>query len=218
MKNIFLLPITIAMSLQALSQTCPDNLLKFQGPICEKPINAGVKEVSCTELVVKWNGSKNQTFEAEATYIDPSSNKIIKTAETEIDCDLFGNCTASFKVVEGTKVNWYVQAKCKNGIYSDTLRGSEVVIPSCNPLSETIHVYPNPTAGNLTVEYLGINEGTVQFTGYDMAGKIVFSRIEQAQAGINTSYKFDLTGLTAGIYLLEARNGESVKWVKFIIE
>jgi hypothetical protein len=32
------------------------------------------------------------------------------------------------------------------------------------------------------------------------------------------SYQFNLAGLAPGIYLLEARNGGSVKWVKFIME
>ena len=142
----------------------------------------------------------------------------VAASDIKINCDGLSHCTATIAVKEGAKVNWSVQAKCENGIYSDTLKGAEVTIPFCDEQSGSIHVYPNPTTGHLTVEYLGFNDGKVQFTIYDMEGKKVFSRMEEVQVGINTPYQFDLDGLAPGLYLLEARNGASVKRVKFTIE
>lgn len=219
-KNFVTIPIVVLTLISYSFSQCPESPLKFQGPVCESPSNQGIKKVDCSILEVKWNGSNDNTYTVEVSYLDPATKEIIRTLTSGIDvsCIGSGQCNANIPVKEGDLVNWSIQAICKNSINSDVVEGKEVAIPYCEEPAATIHVYPNPNTGNMTVEYMSINSGMVHFKVYDMQGKMVFNKIEKAEAGINKSYKFDLTHLVPGIYLLEASSGSSFKSIKFIIE
>lgn len=106
---------------------------------------------------------------------------------------------------------------------SKTSAGTKVIKSCKMDLSDTrvltgeLLVFPNPTTGNISVEYAGAS-GDVRFTVYDVMGKIVFSQEEQTSGGASIIYQFDLADLTSGTYFLEARNGSDVRRTKFVIE
>jgi Secretion system C-terminal sorting domain len=79
--------------------------------------------------------------------------------------------------------------------------------------SKSVRIFPNPSAGNITIEYAG-NSGNIQFIIYDATGKIVFNKSQE----VKNSYRFDLNNLHSGIYLIEAKNGNDITQAKFAIE
>jgi hypothetical protein len=220
-KKFLLITFSLFVLGNPVFSQCPEGGMKFQGPLCEIPTEVGVKELSCSELVLKWKGSRDQNFIIEASYLDPSTNSEmakVATSDIDISCSYIGECNAVISVIEGMIVSYSLQAKCKNSIYSDVIHGKDVSIPFCNELPSSISVYPNPNNGKMTVAYMGNNSGPIHFFVYDMQGRIVFDQLENAVAGVSAICQFNLTALTPGIYLLEARSGEESKWIKFVIE
>lgn len=225
MKSIFLFSISLLLAASNVFSQCQGPQLKITSPICTKPTNAKVNSLSCTELRVQWQGSSDQTYEVNATIKNPVTGKTETFTTTETTCDVEGNCTASIPVLAGTKVTWSVQAICINEgrtFYSYQLRGGkEVTIPNCELNEEAnsiTNLFPNPTTGSISVEYLSSNTGNVQFIVYDLMGKAVFTQSEKAAQGMSGTYKFNMPNLPSGIYMLEARNGDDVSQKKFVIE
>lgn len=221
MKNILLLIVSLLLLMGSAFSQCPPGFFKFQGPLCEKPANATIKELNCSTLEVKWKGSKDQTYIVKAGYLDVATGKVttvIDEWDIVVSCTGAGHCTAVIPVTAGSTITWNVQAKCPNGIYSDTLQGKAVTIPVCDEKSTSIHLYPNPTTGNISVEYLGYISGPVQFSVYDMSGKKIFGSTEVTTSGVNATFHFDLAGFAPGVYFLQARSEATVKTVKFMIE
>ncbi|HYV91427.1 MAG TPA: T9SS type A sorting domain-containing protein [Chitinophagales bacterium] len=225
MKSIFLLLISLLFAASNVFGQCLGPSQKIASPICTKPSNAKVNSLSCTELQVQWQGSSDQMYEVNATIKNTATNKTETFTTTEITCDANGTCTATIPVTAGTKVTWSVQAICANEgstFYSYALRGGkEISIPNCelNEDANSIsNVFPNPTAENISVEYLCNKSGNLQFIIYDLMGKVVFTQSEKATQGMSSVYKFNLPNLPSGIYLLEARNGNDVSQKKFVIE
>jgi hypothetical protein len=199
---------------------------KIQSPICSKPTDAKVNTITCSEMQVQWKGSAGQTYEVDASFRDAATNKLIKSITvSNIASENDGYYSATIEVIEGSKASWSIEAICSNAdrnFYSYALRGKDVLVPSCKELSDntskTIYVYPNPSTGNIAVEYISPGSGNVQFTIYNLMGKAVFAKTEHADKGVSNTYSFTLFDLSAGIYLLEARNGNEISQTKFVIE
>jgi len=222
MKTFLSILILLAATHFAKSQ-CENFAQKIESPVCTKPTNAKVVSTSCTELQVQWKGSGDQQYEVNSSFEDPTSNKTSSSTVTDFTCDADGNCIAIIPAIEGTQVKWSVQSVCTSNqrtFYSYASRGEQVVIPTCNEQSSNgvTTVYPNPTTDNLSVEYLGNNAGNVQFTVYDLMGRVVFTQNEKTSEGVVLSFQLRLPNLPSGIYMLEARNGNKVSQNKFMIE
>lgn len=225
MKSIFLLLIALLLTAGNVFSQCQAPQQKIASPVCTKPSNAKVNSLSCTELKVQWQGSSAQTYEVNASIKNPATNKTESFTTTETTCDATSICTAIIPVTSGTKVTWSVQAICANKdriFYSYALRGGkEISIPNCEMNEEAnsiTNIYPNPTSGNISVEYFSNNTGNVEFAVYNLMGKVVFTKSEKAAQGKNSMYKFDMPNLPSGIYLLEARNGTEIYEKNFVIE
>ena len=75
-------------------------------------------------------------------------------------------------------------------------------------------VFPNPTSGNLNIEFHSTQstEGSVEI--FDMSGRKVLNAFEGVfQTGLN-SFSTDINSLSQGIYFLKIKTAENVKTVK----
>lgn len=80
----------------------------------------------------------------------------------------------------------------------------------------TTHVYPNPVANTLTVQYRLDEESPVNITVLDLTGRTVLCQPEAPQsAGINHAM-LDFTSLPAGIYMCQIRTKRGVETVKVV--
>lgn len=211
---------SILMEYSFVLAQCQNFNLKFQNAFCDRPSDAIVKSTTCSDVVVKWQGNKNQTYQIEASGFNQLTGESIALQSTTPDCS-FSNCTATIFVKESMLLKWTIRSICKSDgatFYSDTLRGETVVVPSCSEQTGTMHLFPNPTTGSITVDYLGNTSGKLQLLIYDIRGSVIFKKWESAEAGIYSQYHFNLKGIPPGIYLLQAQIGAEITQVKFVID
>ncbi|MEO6166773.1 MAG: T9SS type A sorting domain-containing protein, partial [Chitinophagales bacterium] len=81
---------------------------------------------------------------------------------------------------------------------------------------EMTNLYPNPSNGNMVVEYNSISNSAVQLIAYDMMGKMIFSEQTFATEG-NNSFSVNISNISNGIYLFEIRNGNETSRMKFSV-
>lgn len=220
----------LVLSSTVFSQQCPPSVLKIQSSICDTPRNLRVSDIKCATIQLNWQGNKDQKYIIAASGTDNAANTLFETKAAEYSCDENGNCAAAISVKEGAKLNWNIQAICNmNGvtIYSPKVEGKEMVIPPCQSIAagesndsktnnETIRVYPNPTTGYLTVEYVNKISGAVELKVFDVNGKTAFGKTFKAVTGIN-KYVLDLHNLLPGTYLLNLNNGGDIRTTKFVL-
>lgn len=84
-------------------------------------------------------------------------------------------------------------------------------------LPDKLSLYPNPSTGAITLTCISINSGKVQLMVYDIAGRLLFTKAEQAIKGVNT-YQLNLSRLTFGNYYLQLNNGNQQQRAKFVIQ
>jgi hypothetical protein len=72
----------------------------------------------------------------------------------------------------------------------------------------SIVAFPNPTVGNITIEWKGLEVGNGEIIVSDVTGKVVFTRVlDIAQS--NGKYSFELSNANDGIYLLRVQSGKT---------
>lgn len=52
-------------------------------------------------------------------------------------------------------------------------------------ISELSKLYPNPTDGNVNIDYYSLEEGTIQIMVYDQIGNVVYHNFKQINTGLN---------------------------------
>ncbi|HNZ43976.1 MAG: T9SS type A sorting domain-containing protein [Bacteroidales bacterium] len=82
---------------------------------------------------------------------------------------------------------------------------------------QDIMIYPNPASENLNVTYNAENNGDVQISIYDLAGRLLNSTSYQANKGLN-NYSMSVSALAKGIYVLSLKNGNTLLNQKLIID
>ena len=211
MKKIktLLFIILLTVGKVVLSQQCPPTVLKIQSPICDTPKNLHVTIIKCTAVQLNWQGNNEQKYIVTATGTDNAGNVIFKTDSAKYACDESGSCNATINVKEGATLNWSIQAICNiNGviIYSPTIEGKETNLPYCQSIaanaktdssSTNFRVYPNPTTGNLFVEYYSNVSGVAKLKVIDVNGKTLYTTSGNARKGNNT-YNLSLRNLSPG--------------------
>lgn len=81
---------------------------------------------------------------------------------------------------------------------------------------EMTNLYPNPSNGNMVVEYNSLSSSSVQLIAYDMMGKVIFSEQTFATEGSN-SFSVNINNISNGIYMFEIRNGNETSRMKFSV-
>ena len=85
-----------------------------------------------------------------------------------------------------------------------------------HPAVTTTHVYPNPVANTLTVQYRLEEDSPVSISVLDLTGRTVLCQPDALQsAGINHTM-LDFTSLPSGIYMCQIRTKKGVETVKVI--
>lgn len=78
-------------------------------------------------------------------------------------------------------------------------------------------ISPNPSRGQVTVQYNSKSAGKVQFKVYDLSGATIFNKTEKAIKGKNT-YQLNLSSLYAGSYYFELSEGSGHQRTKLVIQ
>lgn len=81
---------------------------------------------------------------------------------------------------------------------------------------EALKIYPNPVITDVTVEFDAQMAGNIEIGLYDLMGRQVGYHTESVNKGINT-ITLNLDGLTPGIYVVSALNGNRRYSQKFIV-
>ena len=79
------------------------------------------------------------------------------------------------------------------------------------------NVYPNPTHGNLTVQFNSGNESSYQFKMVDVTGRIIMNELKSVQQGLN-SFDFNVTDYAKGIYILQIGSHEGNEQVRIVVD
>ena len=69
-------------------------------------------------------------------------------------------------------------------------------------------IYPNPTSGNFTLNYISTNNFETIIKLYDLLGQVVYSKTTPQTIGLN-SVSFDISTFNQGIYLLALTTSDS---------
>jgi hypothetical protein len=79
------------------------------------------------------------------------------------------------------------------------------------------NIFPNPSKGNMTIQYNSSANSSVQMLAYDLMGRIIFNQESYATEGTN-SFSVNIHDLAPGVYVFEIKNGTDVSRMKFSIE
>lgn len=83
-------------------------------------------------------------------------------------------------------------------------------------MEERLFIAPNPSSGNITVQYNSHGAGKIDLAIYDRTGARVFKKNDYSATGNNT-YRLNLSHLVTGIYYLELNKSGTRMGNKFII-
>ncbi|OWY22419.1 T9SS C-terminal target domain-containing protein [Sphingobacteriales bacterium UPWRP_1] len=80
-----------------------------------------------------------------------------------------------------------------------------------------VEVSPIPTSHLLNVGFNSNISGEVEFTVYDMAGRLTATQKAMAQNGLN-NVTIDVSNYPAGVYFIALNNGQSIETTRFVKE
>ena len=95
---------------------------------------------------------------------------------------------------------------------NDQVRGNYYL--SAKQKRDHAKAIPNPTSGRLTFSMILENENKVEIGAYDLAGRFVFSKIENGQKGKN-DFQIQVSDLSKGVYFFKIKTelGEAIEKV-----
>lgn len=76
------------------------------------------------------------------------------------------------------------------------------------PTALMMQVYPNPTAGLVTVDLRNVSQGMARIEVVDLIGRPLVQKAEQMNEGAN-QLSFDLKQLPDGLYLIRCRDSQN---------
>jgi hypothetical protein len=98
-----------------------------------------------------------------------------------------------------------------------TTSGTPFKTAAADITAASMNVFPNPSAGNITVQYNSTTDASVNMLVFDVTGKVMHTEIKAVNAGVNT-FDLNLQSFNGGIYFMQIINGSDVTRSKFIIE
>ena len=84
--------------------------------------------------------------------------------------------------------------------------------------STELSIFPNPTNGELTVNYYLVNESSVVVDLTDLNGKIVSRLVDENAGSGNYSKHLNVNGTTKGIYFVKLQMNGTETFKKLIID
>ncbi|RQO30180.1 hypothetical protein DBR32_11395 [Taibaiella sp. KBW10] len=120
-----------------------------------------------------------------------------------------------FTVINGVNANGSSDAgdQWNFGTSSTITEQTGTSVKEMNELSG-ISLYPNPSAGSVSVHFENAVAGTYQFQLTDMTGRVLQTNEKSFGNGTNV-FKANTAALDAGLYLMKVTNGTQEKVMKF---
>ncbi len=123
--------------------------------------------------------------------------------------------TGASTTVDSVKVENLTQCK------ETTLSGSDILhltgtvgVNEYNAVVDnTLHIYPNPTAGNCTIDFEATASGSTTIALYDISGKRISQTEELFTKGHHT---YSLSGIAGGIYMLKVESDKYSYMAKIV--
>jgi len=140
----------------------------------------------------------------------------------------------SFTLTGLTGCNYQVRLRtnctaCSNstGIRSSFTNSFALFIPNANCNKNDVaatsvaselnfSVYPNPNNGQFTVSFNGNTEEDATLQLFDITGKVIFTHSYSTVAGLN-ELPVELTGFSAGVYMLKFSQGNETQMTKVVL-
>ncbi|MCX7742964.1 MAG: T9SS type A sorting domain-containing protein [Flavobacteriales bacterium] len=82
---------------------------------------------------------------------------------------------------------------------------------------QQLNVYPNPTEGEVFVQFVFDGTKNIQIRMVDLAGRLIYSRNMGTYSGMYSSI-LDLSGQPAGTYLMFIQAGEHTKVQRIVVK
>ncbi len=114
---------------------------------------------------------------------------------------------------ENVQSNAYYRLKAVDN--DETFDYSNIILIERNTVA-TFELLPNPTAGNLQIQYQG-NGDLLNLNIYDLSGQSILTQSLKIQADTNT-YQLDVNALPIGIYFIQLQSGQNIYTQKLIKE
>ncbi|MEZ4932501.1 MAG: T9SS type A sorting domain-containing protein [Saprospiraceae bacterium] len=117
--------------------------------------------------------------------------------------DLNGNVVSTTEDISGFGPGTYqLFATDANGCVSTSAYTIQGMVPTNNPdLDARVKIFPNPTTGTLTIEFIGLPITAIDVTVHDVVGHLVFN---QPKASVNGGrYSLNLASVPEGVYLVK---------------
>jgi hypothetical protein len=124
-----------------------------------------------------------------------------------------GSFIGGIKFQTGNNGQYHLDAYCWQNLAVCTNKGAG---QEAQPQSTNLSVYPNPSEGQLTVVYSGALGQSLHMTVRDVLGRILYERQVNDFLGM-TEQSLDLSNLSAGVYTVQVRNGETTSAAQFVI-
>jgi hypothetical protein len=80
-----------------------------------------------------------------------------------------------------------------------------------------VTVYPNPTTGNINIEFSTLAKGNATVTVMDVAGRTVISQNITTVEGANNT-QLDLSTVVKGVYMLSVNTAQGNNKIKIVVE
>ena len=114
-------------------------------------------------------------------------------------------------------------AGANNTAFPSTCQGSPinnmVTLPDnpAAPAEATLELFPNPTKGRTTVQFLSVNAGQYSLNVIDVTGRTVRNESVQAVTGTNI-YELDLSKMSKGVYMISLQHGNEKIMKQVVIQ
>jgi hypothetical protein len=120
--------------------------------------------------------------------------------------DLDGNVVGDTEDITGLAAGTYqLFVTDANGCVNSSAYTIQTTSTNDPVLNAKIKIYPNPTGGSLTIEFVDLPVREVDFSIYDVIGQRVFA--ESKAPVVNGRYLTDMTDLPEGVYIVELMIG-----------
>ena len=188
-------------------------LLEFKGIVSEEKVGSWMSFLNDNNGIIEWGGydvsaTKNllndfdQAITLQFLAKEPKDNW--SSSPIYVTRKFAGDEFAKDVNINPTNSVVNVMKMAKQGILSDDYIAS-------------ILVYPNPTTGEVVVEFAVPKEGQTSLAFYDLGGTKQKTVVDSYMPKGIYKYRASLTGLTAGIYTAILKTGSDIAYNKTIL-
>lgn len=193
------------ISLPCDTETTSTSIGTFHTVSCGNITEVSIEEIGETDAFILWNNLENLDFYIIEFGIATEEKEEFEVEEAEVYLDdLEPNTTYEFRVGTecGEEIIWseLTQFTTKDELDLSTS------INSINLSARQVHLFPNPTPGQLTVRIKTAKKDILSYSISDVKGRILFRNTTELQSGSN-DLSLNLSNLTDGTYWI---NGTTI--------